>query len=187
MTYCVTRVLSHGQVCTFEKLVVECFRAFPEHFSLRGFSKYPDSARVNKSWLRCRSGHGWILGSVKSGFTVSPAGEYVARSVRSRLSGGGDGRRKRPATRSRTREGALVSFVTSHPAYSRFLHSPRQYRPTDNELLSVCACTLDTPRRIIKQNLLQLIDAAKVENNESAARFIRALLERFQRTSKKEE
>lgn len=36
---------------TFENIVAKCFQLFPEKFSLVGYPQWPDSARINKSWL----------------------------------------------------------------------------------------------------------------------------------------
>ena len=174
--YCAWRILARKQQCTFEKLTVECYRRFPERFSLQGYPEYPDSARVNKSWLRCRTDHGWLLGNLKSSFRLSPEGLAVAKSVRSRLSTGPFRAKNLQRARERTRESALVAFVRGHPSFKRYLSSKKSFTPSRNELLALASCTLDTPPRVVNQNLIQLLHAARLIADKEVESFLRRCL-----------
>ena len=55
VTYVVYRLTAgNGSQTTFEDIVAEAYRLFPRRFRLRGYPEWPDSAVVNKSWLRSR-------------------------------------------------------------------------------------------------------------------------------------
>jgi hypothetical protein len=174
--YCAWKVLSRRELCTFEKLTIECYKRFPAVFCLSGYPRYPDSARVNKSWLRCRTDHGWILGNLNTSFRLSPQGYAVARSVEKRLSARKSWSRNRGSSRERTREEALVRFVRCNRAFRRFVFSRSSFHPQENDVYALASCTLDTPPRILKQNLLQLLQAARWASDKDAERFVLACL-----------
>ena len=69
----------------FEDMVAEAFRLFPKRFSLRGYPEWPDSAVVNRSWLRSRTDKKYIVGSVKDGFRLTQRGLAVAERVEKQL------------------------------------------------------------------------------------------------------
>ena len=62
VVYAVKRILDANEECTFERLVYECFTLFPEKFEFKRYPEWPDSARITKAWLRCRTDKGWIAG-----------------------------------------------------------------------------------------------------------------------------
>ena len=72
----------------FENLVVECYTLFPERFGLPGYiEKYPDSAQVEKSWLRCRTDKRLITGNKAQGFELTARGIETVQKVQKRLGG----------------------------------------------------------------------------------------------------
>ncbi|MHA1961644.1 MAG: hypothetical protein ACW99U_15585 [Candidatus Thorarchaeota archaeon] len=184
LIYCAWKILQEGDDCTFERLTVECFARFPEKFSLQGYPEYPDSARVNKSWLRCRTDRGWLLGNVKTSFNLSPSGEAVAVSVERSLGLGDVKEARRPASRVRTRDDALLRFVRNRPLYGSYLESPKDFAPTDNDIRVLTSSTLDTPRRVVKQNLMQLVDVAKKASEKDLEGFLLACLKSFSAAKK---
>jgi len=173
LTYCVWKILKRKEQCTFERLVVECFVTFPKHFSLKGYPQYPDSARINKSWLRCRTDRGWITGSVKLSFSLSPAGESVAKRIAS-IEKPSLGVRK--STRDRTREQSLVRHVRNQSPFIRFRQKRSVFRPNPNDICLIASCTLDTPFLTKKENLMQLVDAAKSESDKDVLAFLQLCL-----------
>ena len=183
VTYCAWRILQRKEECTFERLTVECFKLFPERFSLRSYPEYPDSATVNRSWLRCRTDRGWLVGNVKTSFRLSDAGVRVALEVAKELEKTGSHRSislKQP-TRDRTREEALMRALRNHDAFKQFIASPETFSPTMNQIYSIASCTLETPRVVVKENLMQLLEIAKRISDNRVASFIQICLEAFQK------
>ena len=90
IVYAAKRILDGGEECTFERLVYECFTLFPNKFGFKRYPEWPDSARINKAWLRCRTDKGWLAGTVKEGFRITPSGEMIARQTDGKTIEGND-------------------------------------------------------------------------------------------------
>src|SRR3990172_4604785 len=105
-----------GQPLTFERLVAQCFELYPSRFALRGYPQWPDSNVVNKTWLRARTDKGWLVGSVRQGFRLTPEGRRHAE----RLENGAVGRRPKPSLDRRTREGRLLEAMRGTTAFKLF-------------------------------------------------------------------
>ncbi len=174
VVYCVSEILRGGEECTFERLVYESFTRFPEAFGLRRYPDWPDSARVNKAWLRCRTDKGWIAGSVKEGFRPTPAGETVAQRVASRLRAGPALVGSREAPRTRERFEALLRNIRRDPLFRRFASRRDGFELSDMELRRFLGATLETPPRILKQNLHAYRNAASVYQDVDVLNFLAA-------------
>lgn len=163
VVYSAFQVTERGEPCTFERIVVEAFRTFPEEFALAGFDEYPDSARVNKCWLRCRTDRGWLVGNVKHGFSLSETGRNVALEVRQRLQTSGGARPIRSASKARNRESAILRHLLRTKAFRRFRENSELFQVTEKDLREVTLSTMDTPVTTLRQNLNQLRNEAKVD------------------------
>ena len=73
-------VISKKEVCTFERLVKECFDLFPKRFSFEENSKWPDSRKLDRS-LRSLRKEELIKGSPKISFTLTKKGERIAVEI----------------------------------------------------------------------------------------------------------
>jgi hypothetical protein len=167
--------LEGGDDCTFERLVYECFTRFPYAFGLKRYPEWPDSARVNKAWHRCRTDKGWITGSVQEGFRLTIAGELVAASVTARLvAGTASTERTGSGTRTRERYEALLRNLRRDALYQRFLGGPNGFEPSDMELRQLLGATLETPTRILKQNLNAYKSAARAYEDDEVLDFLAA-------------
>lgn len=171
IVYCVREILATGEECTFERLVFECFTRFPEEFGLRRYPQWPDSARVNKSWLRCRTDKGWIAGSVKEGFRLTRAGELVAERVAGDL-----GKKSRAPSalgaRARDRSEAMVRVIRADPLFVRFQGARTAFHPTEMEIRRVLGVTMETPPRILRQNINAYRNAAAELGDSEVLDFI---------------
>lgn len=174
--FCADEVISKGEECTFERLVFECFSRFPEAFGLKRYPEWPDSARVNKAWLRCRTDKGWLAGNVKQGFVLTPAGKRAADRTRRELANGAESTPP-PASNTRhirERHEALLRSIRASAAFQSFKSDPSQFKPTQMELRVLFGATLETPRRVLRQNLRAYEEAASAYNDEQVKQFIAA-------------
>jgi len=114
------------------------------------------------------------LGNVKLSFSLSPAGERMARTVKQRLAGKTIFRKT--ATRDRTREQSLLRFVRSNKSFIRYRSSPESFVPTKSEIYTLAFSTLDTPLRVVKQNLHQFLEVALEEGDREMQGFMKAVL-----------
>jgi len=173
VAYAVYRIINRGETCTFEKLVVECFKLFPKAFSLRLYPQYPDSARVNKSWLRCRTDKGWITGNVKIGFKLTEAGLAVAKQTEQALRTGITVRKKRGnLSRARERGEVIINFIKGHPVYRRYKARGENFCLTEQEFRHLLACTMEAPITVLKQNLKQVKNVLKEYGEMELLSFI---------------
>ena len=152
LTYAVESVIDRGDDCTFENIVLECFTKFPRKFGFERFPEWPDSARVNKTWLRCRTDKGWIVGNVKSGFKLTPAGTVIARQVDQQLNGR-NGAVSPTTASTRSREAAAVKYIQDTAVYKNWRADKNAFTMRFTEFVALLNATLETPRRVLRQNL----------------------------------
>ena len=131
VTYAVYKLVSadskRGEA-TFEDIVAQAFTLFPKRFGLRGYYQWPDSAIVNKSWLRCRTDKKYITGSVKDGFRLTQRGLEVAENVERKLDNNNVQSSRVPKIKSelRTRSGRLLRSLEQTSAFPNVWQDPRR-------------------------------------------------------------
>ncbi len=171
VAFCVDSILSNNEECTFERLVYECFTRFPKKFGFERYPHWPDSARVNKSWLRCRTDKKWISGSVKAGFVMTPVGKKVAESVASTLKLG-TGRKRLVKGEARGKWRAVLDHIRRQPAFRRFKAAGCEPKLTEQEFREVLLSTMETPRRVLRENLSYFEQVAVEYSDEDVSRFL---------------
>ena len=183
LLFCAHRIVSQGTFCTFERLVHECFTVFPSKFSLRGYPHWPDSARVNKCWLRCRSDKGWLAGSVQEGFTLTPKGLAALERLQARLPGNravDQPKRRKPGTpRARSPEEAVINRIRAAPAFKRFVAERARFRISESDFRKLLLCTFETPPRSLKERLHYYLQAAVAMGDQECQAFLAACRSQF--------
>lgn len=175
LTYAVALVKEKGEECTFERLVCECFTLFPQHFGMQRYTQWPDSLRVNKSWWRCRSHHGWLIGSVQEGFHLTDQGAKVASRVAQLVAQDPTlPKRMYEGGRSRDRYQSMLRHVRRTTAFMDYSAAPDSFSPTDSALRQLLNATMETPLRILKQNMLAYRQAAEAHNDSEVLAFLAA-------------
>ena len=172
LVFAARKVIECGDECTFERLVYECFTRFPEEFGLRRYPQWPDSTRVTKSWLRCRTDRGWIIGSVKEGFRLTDSGTEVALNLEAKLSPEGKPASESRKVSTRERYDTLLRYIKSSEAFQKYNKSPNSFVISESEFRYVLGCTLQTPIRIIKQNMFSYKNAAKIYDDNDVLNFL---------------
>ena len=173
LTYAVGQVTDAEEDCTFERLVYECFQLFPEQFRMQRYPDWPDSVRVNKTWLRCRTDRGWIVGSVQEGFRLTERGKRVTTKV-ARALGKENVPLPQPSEGGRARERyeAMLKYVRRQPTFQAYHASPASLELSDADLRVLLNGTLETPRRVLRQNLRAYQDAAQVYGDAEVSAFL---------------
>lgn len=152
--YAIYSLIRKGMETTFENIVAEAFTLFPRRFSLRGYPEWPDSAVVNKSWLRCRTDKHYIEGSVKEGFRLTPKGLKVAEEMEARLVGRKvENANKEIKAELRTRAGRLLSALENAKAYIRYRDTGELADVKDHELKDMLLLMPDSDAKAIKHNI----------------------------------
>lgn len=144
-------VNKNNEECTFERLVKECFTLFPKKFSFYRYSEWPDSLKLDRQ-LRTLRTKGWITGGAGFVFSLTRFGEKIAKDVEKALIG-----KKIPIIPSKNllkgREAKLINQLKESKIFLKFLENKDQFQINENELRRFLHCTLETPLRVIKQNL----------------------------------
>jgi len=174
VTYCVFLLQEEKKEATFENIVAQCFELFPEKFSLIGYPHWPDSARVNKSWLRCRTDFRYIKGSVKSGFTLTSKGLEVVERVQRRL--------KRPVSEKfivskkkaheRSKEEKFINELENSEVFKRYVIDHEQIEISHFEFCDMLYCTLESSAKTLKENLDKLKGYAQRLNRSKTLNFL---------------
>ena len=175
LAYAVGEVVATGEECTFERLVYECFSLFPNAFAMQRYPQWPDSVRVNKTWLRCRTDRGWIIGSVQEGFRLTERGAQAAAKVARAL--GKDSSTAiltREGNRARERHEGMLRHIRRQPSFSEYQANPDSFTLSDSGLRVLLHATLETPRRILRQNLRAYQNAAEAYRDEEVGAFLAA-------------
>lgn len=171
VVYAVKRILDTDGECTFERLVYECFNLFPEKFGFQRYPEWPDSARINKSWLRCRTDKGWLAGTVKEGFKITSAGELIVKKAERELKSGYVVRKRPPSKKTRERYEAVISYIKNSSEFLRFIETKNE-NISISELRSFLGGTLETPKRILRHNLNLYFQAAEIYSESSVIPFL---------------
>ena len=180
VTYAVYRLTAgNGSQTTFEDIVAEAFRLFPKRFCLRGYPDWPDSAIVNKSWLRSRTDKKYIVGSVKDGFRLTQRGLEVAERVERRLGQDPAKGSKRIKSELRTRSGRLLRSIEESPSFREFQSAGNLDNMTEDDLADVLLAVPDTPGRVLISNLEQFRDAARLYGRIDVQSFLDAAESQF--------
>lgn len=144
-------VIRCDEGCSLERLVKECFTLFPKAFGFSRYPEWPDSLKFDRP-LRTLRGRNWIVGGAKTMFSLTRFGEAVAEETENILTG------KRlvikPTKRTlRGSDTALVYFLKGSTAFDRFFKDKEGFSITEMELRALLRCTLETPFKILIQNL----------------------------------
>lgn len=174
VTYAVWSIEQKGEACTFERLVEECYTLFPKKFSLFGYPQWPDAARINKSWLRCRTDKGLIRGTVKTGFRLTPIGESSVVSTAENLQGTKTLPRRRRTQKSRSIAEAMLARVHSHHLFRRYLEDGGDFKLTRDELRHLLMTTGMARNDVVLANLQKLRGAAEKAKDHQVLDFIAA-------------
>ena len=180
LTYCVYLLESEKRKANFEDIVAKCFELFPERFSLTGYPQWPDSSRVNKVWLRCRTDK-YIKGSVKAGFTVTPKGLDVGERVQKKISTPIDERvyTKKRQARERTREELFIRKLEGTEAYQRYMEVGKSTEISHYEFCDMLFCTLESSAESLRENLESLLDFSAKLKHDKAVKFLKFAEENF--------
>jgi len=174
VTYSIFVLLEEKTEATFENIVAKCFELFPEKFSLVGYPQWPDSTRVNKSWLRCRTDFKYIKGSVKNGFTLTSTGLEIVEKVQKKL--------RRPVSekitvsqkkaKERSKEEQFINEIEQSVVFKRYIADHEDMEISHFEFCDMLYCTLESSSKALKENLEKLKGYARKLNRNEVLKFL---------------
>jgi len=166
-------VIANGETCTFERLVAECFENFPKAFSFKRYPKWPDALKFDRP-LRALRGKGLIMGNPRDAFVINEYGERKAKELMraSRAVSLAEIHKATRPSSGRSADDRIIEFIRLSPAYLRFLRSPRRFQIAEQEFRNLLRCTLETPSRVVKQNLEYYLKVAKEYGEKEIEKFL---------------
>jgi hypothetical protein len=175
----VSAVEESGVDLSLEHIVMAAFKLFPGKFSLLAYPSHPDAIRVDKALRRCTDkDRQWLIGKTSQGFAFTERGRQQLELIRQRLQ-----KDYRPAkkTFSQTRRSEkLLGEVKAAPAYAKFLKG-QQDKISEAECCNVLQGTLDSDRRVLRDNLAKLKAMATDLQEKETVTFMDWLGQRFAR------
>ncbi len=163
-------LIAKGEKCTFEKLIAECFNLFPKVFSLARYPQWPDSIKFDRP-LRTLREKGLVIGNPRSLFSLTKFGEKVAKDTAKILQIG----TQKKTSSYRMKRDAEVNLITTlgnSEAFQRFLKNREKFLITEMEIRNLLHCTLETPPRIVKQNLIYAKNLAEELDEKKLFEFL---------------
>ncbi len=173
VTYSVFSLQNKKEEATFENLVVECYHLFPKRFSLVGYPRYPDSALVNKSWLRCRTDKGLIEGNVANGFKLTAAGlaivEKVSLLLKDKMSKPSLEKKK---DEERSRASKFIQHIDASAAFRKYVQNSENPSISEFELRDLLLGTMQTEPELLHENLVKLAEYARIKERDDILSFL---------------
>jgi hypothetical protein len=182
LVFALLSVMQKGLNTSFENLVVECYELFPQRFGLPGFiEKYPDSAQIEKTWLRCRSDKGLIVGSKARGFDITARGLEVVQRTQKRLGKKVFDVKQLIASKGdlRTKSGRIIKQIENNQVFKSFHKEGKGMKISDYEFCDLIYSTLDSLPEYRRRNLQQLREAAEDYHRKDIIDFLSFCEDKF--------
>jgi len=179
--FCIDKITSSGEICTFERLVAECYTRFPKVFSFKRYPQWPDSLKFDRP-LRTLREKGLIVGSIKDHFLLTDFGRLkLAEVINNLQSESGLLKREPPKKKSQSRstDDRLIEYLKSDPYFQHYIKNPKELSMSEAEFRNILRCTLETPLRVVKQNLEYYKKVAKSYNEDELYNFLVKCGEKF--------
>ncbi len=169
ITFGIYSVLLQREECTFERLVKECFSLFPKVFGMSRYPQWPDTLKFDRD-LRTLRQQELITGNPKISFSLTKFGEKLAKETEELLKKGI--KRKAKYKTGRGTDINWINYLKKSQSFQRFLKNKKKFSITEMEFRNLLRCTLESPNRIIKQNLLYSKNLAKEFKEKKLVEFL---------------
>lgn len=163
-------LIKKDKECNFEQLIKECFTLFPKIFGFSHYPQWPDSLKFDRPLRKLRE-KGWVVGNPQTKFFLTKFGEKIARETKNRLFG----TKTEEIIIKRTPRGLdakLLRFLRESESYKQYIKNKKDFVTKDTDLRRLLRCTLETPLRIVKQNLQYYKNLAKEYNDTQLLEFL---------------
>ncbi len=173
-----------GMALSFENVVVTTYRLFPHKFSLLGYPDYPDAKRVHDALWRCTDkNREWLRGKTSQGFSFTERGRRELEGARKSLEIASE--TAKPTYSNTRRFEKLLSEVLESSAFKK--HAEGNYEQiSESECCHVLQGTLDSQRRVLRDNWRSLSDIATDLKQDKVVAFLQWLGKRFERLLKED-
>jgi len=164
-------VSKNGEICTFERLVAECFMRFPKIFAFKRFPDWPDSLKFDRPLRKLRE-KGLIVGGAKDYLSLTKFGEKKAIQTKENLESKSNLNQRKKTSKGRSTEDRLITYLKETPQFRAFIIDPDNLSISEPEFRNILRCTLETPKRVLKQNLEYYKNLANSYNENRLLEFL---------------
>lgn len=179
IVFAIYSVIKSKETCTYERLVAESFHRFPEIFRFKRYPQWPDSLKFDRP-LRTLREKGFIVGTVRDHFDLTEFGRAKAKQIEYVLLGKttADLSRKSKSA-GRSLDDKLIEYVRESELFKQYSKSGANFTISDSEFRRLLRCTLETPERVLKQNLEYYKNVARSYSEVDIAQFLQACEKQF--------
>lgn len=174
IVYSIYSMLQKNEVVTFERLVKECFTLFPKSFCFTRYPNWPDSMRLDRP-IRSLRADGLIVGKPQGTFTLTNIGIRKAKEVEKLISIYGLAQNVIPQLnkqKARRRQEASIISNLKNSRYFKNFQAKDTISVNKSTLRRLFFCTIETPMRIVKQNIEYCKNIAKEADERELMNFI---------------
>jgi len=177
ITFGIYYVIKQGETCTFERLVAECFLNFPKVFGFMRYPYWPDSLKFDRA-LRTLREKGLVVGGAGGKYSpgeisLTKFGEKIAKETEAILNNQKiilTPKKLKPSGRSI--DDKLIQYLKDSPQVKKFLSNRDDFSISEPEFRNILRCTLETPERVLKQNLEYFKNLTKSYNEKQLLEFL---------------
>lgn len=177
-------IQKNKEICTFERLVAECFNNFPKVFSFQRYPNWPDSEKLGRP-LRTFREKGLIIGGVGGKYSpgeirLTPFGEEKAKQIELVFST----KKTLPSLKEKlliptSIDEKLIYQLRTNSHFIKFLKNRENFDISEWEFRKILKCNTETPIRVLKQNLQYLKNLTKLYKEKKILNFLNFLEHQF--------
>lgn len=179
-------ILKNKETCTFERLVAECFQRFPNLFSFKRYPQWPDATKLDRP-LRSLRKYGFIVGKPTDKFELTDFGRAKIESIFNNIQNNTYVFKVGTNRSQRSIDDRLIHFIKESDLFVSFLAN-KKANFSEAKIRELLRCTMETPIRIVKQNLVYLQKLADYYDEPKIKEFLdyceRALIRKNGKNSK---
>ncbi|EKD27730.1 MAG: hypothetical protein ACD_79C00601G0003 [uncultured bacterium] len=174
--FAIYSIKKNNEVCTFERLVAECFNNFPKSFCFKRYPQWPDSLKFDRS-LRTLREKGLIIGGVGGNYSpgqmsLTSVGINIAKKIDNIFEQNEIIFNKKSPEKPRSIDEKLIQQLELNLIFKKFNNNPKTFTITDPEFRNLLKCTLETPERIVIQNFNYLYQLARLYKKVRIIEFL---------------
>jgi len=175
----IAHVLENGEVCSFERLVYECFTRFPERFRFDRYPQWPNAMILDRQLRTLREG-GLITGNPQVSYKLTPAGEKEVEIVKQRLYGKGCEKKGGQSGKKRQWEYGILKHLYTDPSFTKFKERKGRINLDEKDVRRILKCTMETPKNVLEQNCKIFLDIVKDTGDITLVEFIKLVKEKVE-------
>ena len=149
-----------------------CFTLFPRRFELRGYPQWPDAQVIGKRVWGSRSDKGYLAGSVKQGYRITPKGLKVVEIVQERIQDGPRLSLQDRPSEARTRAGRVLRHVEQSEAFRRYQVTKGVDHISDYDFSDMLLCPPDAPAESLRKSFEYFVQSARLYRRDDLLGFL---------------